>query len=164
MLAAIKKLINEKQSVHLTISGPLTGDILPVLNTYENLQLGTRVQFMHVAFSLERARILKNADAFIFSSTALETFGVTVIEALAAGIPVVGFRHGEIPAILCHVDKHLVAHQRSANSLAKSIRWIMSLSDENHQHLRARCLQTVQNYYSDISVRQKIISIYETKP
>lgn len=49
----------------------------------------------------------------------------TVMEALACGVPVVGFRTGGIPEMIDHQKNGFVADYKSPRSLADGIRWVM---------------------------------------
>ncbi len=83
----------------------------------------------------------------------------TIVEAMACGIPCVGFRVGGIPEMIDHKQNGYVAEYRDANALAEGIIW--TVAAENYSELcraaRAKALQT----YSEKSVAQKYINVYD---
>ena len=61
---------------------------------------GTRVQFLGEVRSEARTELLRNALALVHMTTRPERFGLTMIEAMACGTPVLGARMGSIPEIV----------------------------------------------------------------
>ncbi len=71
----------------------------PARPTLERHFAGLPVKFMGYLFGERLARAYASADIFVFPSR-LETFGLVVIEAMAAGLPVVAARVGGVAEIV----------------------------------------------------------------
>jgi glycosyltransferase involved in cell wall biosynthesis len=61
---------------------------------------GDRIQFLGAVEAEERNALLGNALALVHMTTRPERFGLTLIEAMACGTPVLGARMGSIPEIV----------------------------------------------------------------
>ncbi len=71
----------------------------PERESLEKLFAGTNTTFMGYMTGEPLAQAYASADVFVFPS-ALETFGLVVVEAMAAGLPVVASRVGGIPDVV----------------------------------------------------------------
>ncbi|GAC1535213.1 MAG: glycosyltransferase [Candidatus Velthaea sp.] len=63
---------------------------------------GDRIQFLGHVKGAQRAELLGNALALVHMTTRPERFGLTMIEAMACGTPVLGADMGSIPEIVVH--------------------------------------------------------------
>jgi glycosyltransferase involved in cell wall biosynthesis len=61
---------------------------------------GDRVRYVGEADAIAKRRLLAGADALLFPIEWDEPFGLVMIEALASGTPVVGFRRASVPEIV----------------------------------------------------------------
>jgi len=61
---------------------------------------GTQVDFIGEITEVEKTRFLGDAIALLFPIDWPEPFGLTMIEAMACGTPVIGFRRGSVPEII----------------------------------------------------------------
>jgi glycosyltransferase involved in cell wall biosynthesis len=61
---------------------------------------GSRVDFIGEITEVEKTRFLGDAIALLFPIDWPEPFGLTMIEAMACGTPVIGFRRGSVPEII----------------------------------------------------------------
>lgn len=93
--------------------------------------------------------LLPLADLLIMPSIDYETLGFSTLEALSCSVPVIGFNSGATPEILGAIDKHLIANQLTATSLASRIDWFMQLSRKDRNHLKHRSAQYVQKEFSE---------------
>jgi glycosyltransferase involved in cell wall biosynthesis len=71
----------------------------PYREELEHIFAGTKTNFVGYLHGEELSQAYASADAFVFAS-ALETFGLVVVEAMAAGLPVISSRVGGIPDVV----------------------------------------------------------------
>ena len=83
----------------------------------------------------------------------------TLMEAMACGVPCVGFRVGGIPEMIDHRQNGYVARFCDADDLAAGIRYVLDEADGHD--LAYACLQKVLHTYSQQSVAKRYIEIYE---
>ena len=81
-----------------------------------------------------------------------------VMEAMACGVPCVGFNTGGIPEMIDHLHNGYVARYCSAEDFANGIKWILDESGYGELAEQAR-LKAVANY-SESSVAKKYTDIY----
>ena len=83
----------------------------------------------------------------------------TIVEAMACGIPCVGFRVGGIPEMIDHHVNGYVAEYRSARDLARGIVWTLTADGRNlSEAARRKALET----YSEETVAKQYINVYKS--
>ena len=97
------------------------------------------------------------ADVFVLPSLS-ENLPNTIMEAMACGVPCVGFKVGGIPEEIDHRRNGYVADYRSAEDLARGIRWILAEAD--YEELSKNAVQKVVQNYSQQSVALKYLDVY----
>lgn len=98
------------------------------------------------------------ADVMVVPSLE-EAFGKTVIEAMACRTPVVAFNTGGPRDIIEHKLSGYLAEERSAESLAQGILWVLD-EPARLEQLSARALQRVQNNYDISLIATRYIDLY----
>lgn len=88
------------------------------------------------------------ADVALTISNDLETFGYTIVEALACGVPVVGTNVGNIPNILSKIDKNLIV-KSNYQDIASGIIKVLSLSETKKHKLSKKCVDEINYNYSN---------------
>ena len=99
------------------------------------------------------------ADVFVLPSLS-ENLPNTIMEAMACGVPSVGFRVGGIPEEIDHQQNGYVADYRSSEDLARGIWW--TLFEADRDAVRKACLQKVAHNYSQQSVANRYLEVYES--
>ena len=82
----------------------------------------------------------------------------TIMEAMACGVPCVGFNVGGIPEMIDHLHNGYVAEYKSTEDFTNGIKWILSAPD--YQDLSAEAARKVQTHYSSRIIAQKYIQVY----
>ena len=104
-------------------------------------------------------QVYRAADVFVLPSLS-ENLPNTIMEAMACGVPSVGFRVGGIPEEINHRQNGYVADYRDSEDLARGIWWTLFEADQ--EQIRQACLQKVAHEYSQQSVAKRYLEVYET--
>lgn len=103
-------------------------------------------------------RVYNAADVFVTPSLE-DNLPNTIMEAMACGVPCVGFRVGGIPEMIDHQLTGYVARFADSVDLATGIDWV--LNHTNRRSLSAASLQKVADSYSQASVARRYTEVYE---
>lgn len=123
------------------------GGLLP----FETLPVG------YVSDERRIASLYAAADVFVLPSLS-ENLPNTIMEALACGVPCVGFNVGGIPEMIDHRRNGYVAQYRSAADLAQGLAW--TLAEADPEELRRNALHKARTQYSQQSVALRYIDVY----
>lgn len=118
---------------------------------FETVSLG------YVSDTKQIVDIYNSADVFVLPSLS-ENLPNTIMEAMACGVPCVGFKVGGIPEEIDHKKNGYVAEYCNAADLARGIRWILDEAD--YSSLSNEALRKVRVSYSQQSVAVKYIEVY----
>ena len=101
--------------------------------------------------------IYNAADVFVLPSLE-DNLPNTIMEAMACGVPCVGFRIGGIPEMIDHKKNGYVAAPRDAADLAEGIKWVLGEADADALGREAQ--RKVAACYSQQAVAMKYIDVY----
>lgn len=82
----------------------------------------------------------------------------TIMEAMACGVPCVGFNVGGIPEMIDHLHNGYVAEYKSAEDFANGIYW--TLTDSGYSGLSEQAVRKVVSNYSEGIIAKKYIEVY----
>jgi glycosyltransferase involved in cell wall biosynthesis len=99
------------------------------------------------------------ADVFVIPSLE-EAFGQTALEAMACGIPVVGFNIGGIPDIVVPGETGYLAKGGDVEDLARQLRLALS-NTTLLQEMGARCRRMVEQFHTLECQARQYCSVYE---
>jgi glycosyltransferase involved in cell wall biosynthesis len=89
------------------------------------LRLEDRVRFMGAMSQSELAFWMANSSVLVLSSTS-EGLGRVILEAMAAGTPVIGSRVGGIPELVEDGARGFLVPPGDENALAEKLRWVLN--------------------------------------
>ena len=75
-------------------------DVKPYFKEYIESRLSERIQWIGEVDEQQRNELMSKAKCFLHPVTWREPFGLTLIEAMACGCPVVAFSRGSIPEVV----------------------------------------------------------------
>lgn len=101
--------------------------------------------------------VYNSADVFVLPSLE-DNLPNTVMEAMACGVPCVGFKVGGITEEIDHEKNGYVAQYRDSSDLAKGIYWVMEEADR--AALSESAVKKVASSYSQHLIALKYIEVY----
>jgi glycosyltransferase involved in cell wall biosynthesis len=103
---------------------------------------------------IQLAEFYNICDVFV-SPTLEESFGLTVLESIACGTPVVAFNVGGIPDIIEHKTHGYLSKYLDSSDLAKGIEW--ASTQKNNPYFVNECQKRAEEFSE-----QKIVKEFET--
>lgn len=97
LLEALKILL-ERIDIKVVLVGHMRGNVMDIRNKIKSLDIEDYVKFFGFAQEEELKVLLKNCVAFVFPS-AIEGFGLPIIEAMAGGAPVICSNKSSLPEV-----------------------------------------------------------------
>lgn len=101
--------------------------------------------------------IYNSADVYVLPSLE-DNLPNTIMEAMACGVPCVGFKTGGIPEMIDHKKTGYVAEYMSSDDLARGILWVLNEADG--KSLGESAVHKVATRYSQQSVAMRYIEVY----
>jgi glycosyltransferase involved in cell wall biosynthesis len=111
----------------------------------------------YISNEKDLVKIYNAVDLYVTPSLE-ENLPTTIMEAMACGVPCVGFNVGGIPEMIDHLHNGYVAEYKSAEDLANGIIW--TLSESEYQSLSEEACRKAVSNYSESIVAKKYIDIY----
>lgn len=100
-------------------------------------------------------RLLQTAG--IYLATTKETFGIQTLEAMACGVPVVGFNFGATPELVTHGQDGYLAAVNDLDGLVTGIKWAL----EHQASLRIKARRNAEKH-DWLAVADRLHALYET--
>jgi L-malate glycosyltransferase len=154
-LEVAKRVIKENPLVHFVMAG--SGNEKDFIEKFiEENNLSSRIHLL--GFRKDVTMVMKSLDVFLITSKT-EGLGTIVLEAFAAGIPVVATRAGGIPELVSDQLTGLLRDVGDVEGLTKSIHQILS-NDELRNSLVNNAKIKVQGF-SFLATAQRTLNIYQ---
>ncbi len=149
LLYALKLLKDRNVNIHATLVGPFQGsNVHTLFDLYEELKLKESLCFIHGVNTEEKYQLLYKADVFVMPSQNLETFGMTMLEAMSVGVPVLGTDQGAIRELLEKVDRRLIISGNNSQAIAEKIEWFYQTSIKEKKLLSKKSRAFIKRTYS----------------
>lgn len=128
----------------------------------QSQQLEARLPFKvypldYVSNEHDMVNIYNAVDLFVIPSLE-DNLPNTIMEAMACGIPCVGFNVGGIPEMIDHLHNGYVAQYKSSADFANGICW--TLNESEYPSLSEQASRKVAANYSESIIAKKYIDVY----
>lgn len=120
-LEAAREVLQQRPDVRFLIVGD--GPLRPSLEELA-AQLGIAGQVTFTGFVEDIPSIMSELQLLVISSL-WEGFGLTAVEAMALGVPVVSSEAGGLPEVILHGETGLLVPPANSTALARGIIWMM---------------------------------------
>jgi phosphatidylinositol alpha-mannosyltransferase len=157
LLAAMEQVVASRPGVRLLVAG--RGDADEVL---EDVSPAVReaVTFLGVVSETDKARLLRSADVYVAPNLGGESFGIVIVEAMAAGVPVLA---SDLDAFREVLDDGRVGTFFPTGDVAALGKALTALLDdpERRAAMRSAASIWVRRFDWD-SVTTDLLAVYET--
>lgn len=113
---------------------------------------GESVVFLGPADPVRRDKLLGGAYALLHTINFEEPFGLSVIESMACGTPVIAFNKGSMPELVKHGENGLLV-----SGVEEAVELVPSIAEID----RVRCRATVENKFSHERMVKDYFQLYE---
>jgi glycosyltransferase involved in cell wall biosynthesis len=158
LLRAVAQLKSFMPDLCVAVVGPAKEDV-QLNSIIKNLGLRSHVKLVGRLPSYEVARYLWHSDVLVLPSRR-EALGVAVLEAMAAGVPVVATNVGGIPELVCTPEQGALVAPEDPVSLARAVKNILD-SPGRQAAARVAGPQRADQFAVD-SMVQKIRLLYRS--
>ncbi|WOO42006.1 glycosyltransferase family 4 protein [Rubellicoccus peritrichatus] len=161
LVSALAKLVADGIKVAVILAGPVTNpDYLEQIElavAKANLQNSFRILPAVEVESEEHRSTLAALDCFVLPSRH-EPFGIVILEAWAAGVPVVASNVGGLSRLICNEQNGLHFRDGNTEDLVEKISFLMKNSELCNSLIENGNIEVRSNYcWSAIAEKQEII-------
>ncbi len=156
LIQAIEILKVEFPYITLSIVGPLDKGGRGILDSIKAKGLGNNISYMGISLLEELPSVINNHDILI-SPSLHETFGLTIIEAMACGKPVVGTKCGG-PEETVNKKTGVLVEKANAEALAAGIRYVI----EHYENYNPEAIREYAvNNFSQQAVIERLNDLFD---
>lgn len=137
-------------------SGPLESE----LKDFAARHLGDKIEFLGFVSGEEKTRLISQALCMVVPSEWYEPFGLSVIESMALGTPVIASRIGGLPEMVEHQETGLLFTAGDAEELAQQILTIYG-DPELTKAMSKAAIETARVRFSKETHLKELMAIYE---
>ena len=159
LLEAYARLKRERPDIRLIVVGP-DGGIRPACERYVRRHQLEDVVFTGFVPYEELPRYYKTADVYCAPSTGHESFGIVLLEAMAAGTPIIASDIGGFADVLEDGVEGMLVPPRDAQALATAMDRLLSDAALREQMGRAGTVRAEPYGWEHVSAR--VLEYYET--
>jgi glycosyltransferase involved in cell wall biosynthesis len=153
LLAAWKRL-GMTLPLKIAGDGPLRAEVQAATQCIKNVELLGHVSRDRLAEMLRRAHVV------IVPSICYEGFGIVVVEAFAAGVPVIASKIGALGELVDHGRTGLHARPGDAEDLASRVEWLAA-HEEQRRYMQRAARREFELHYTAERNCEMLLAIYE---
>lgn len=133
----------------------------PLYNSLSHLNI-PNVELLGFKQGKELEDLVQNAMYVIVSSECYENNPLSIIEAMAMGIPVIGSNIGGIPELINNEKNGFLFETKNAHDLESKIQKALAITDHQYFELSQNAFSFAKANFSEEAHYQKLISVYNS--
>ena len=133
----------------------------PLYNSLSHLNI-PNVELLGFKQGKELEDLVQNAMYVIVSSECYENNPLSIIEAMAMGIPVIGSNIGGIPELINNEKNGFLFETKNAHDLESKIQKALAITDHQYFELSQNAISFAKANFSEEAHYQKLISVYNS--
>lgn len=149
-LEAAQMVLEQRPEVRFVVVGE--GPQRPVLEEMAK-RLGIAGQVTFTGFVSEVRSLMADLDLLVISSL-WEGFGLTAVEAMALGVPVVSTEVGGLPEVVLHGETGLLAPPANSAALAKSMIWVLEHPEATAEMVKKASNVVCEKFTAQVMARR----------
>ena len=110
----------------------------------------------------ETLALYYSASDLLLHPSIAETFGLTIAEGMACGLPIVSFVTGSIPELVEHSSNGFLAEYKNSPDLISKLESILSMSDQKLKEMSKNSQEKVKNNFTLEMMVDNYINLYKT--
>lgn len=157
----IIKAFNVAQRLNPNLRLDILGDgpaRKPLQSLARNYGLGKKVRFLGAYDIAKVSKTVCNYDCFVTAST-IETQGIVILEAMAAGLPVLGVNKLAVPEVVLHGKNGYISEPFDVDEMANNMLKIVSSSDRIERFSK-KSLEIAKTH-EIINCKNQLFKVYE---
>ena len=158
LLEAYAKLKKEMPQTRLIVVGPDGGMRPGALRYIEENRLEDVVFTDYVSYE-DLPRYYKSGDVFCAPNTGHESLGLILLEAMAAGVPIVASRIPGFAAVVKDGEQGILVPPRDADALAEALKRMLSDAGMREAMAKSAALQARGSSWEEMA--GKVLTFYE---
>ncbi|MHA1721833.1 MAG: glycosyltransferase family 4 protein [Candidatus Baldrarchaeia archaeon] len=159
LMDAFKHVVKEIPDAKLLIAGK--GFLKEYLKHKAKAnKIAENVKFLGCIFGETLAKFYMTSDVVVCPSIFAEAFGIVILEAMAAGKPVIATNVGGIPEIVDHEVNGLIVEPHDVKELSNAIIRLLS-NDKERQRMGKNAKKKVEERYDWRKLVFDILRVYE---
>jgi glycosyltransferase involved in cell wall biosynthesis len=161
-LRAARLLHRDFPQCRFVICGaPLFGDARSASYYHEVQELARGLPVEFTGWTDTVADVLANLDLLVVPSTPIDAAPLVILEAFAAGVPVMALASGGIPELIEHDVTGFLVKERSPEALASAMRRLLTMDPCRLREVSACALARTRDEFSLERYRARILESIE---
>jgi phosphatidylinositol alpha-mannosyltransferase len=156
-LRALPAVLDVHPGARLIVAGP--GDATEMLRAADR-RAAAAVEVLGTVSDLDKASLLRSVDAYVAPHLGGESFGIVLVEAMAAGAPVIASDLAAFTAVLDEGRTGVLFERASVSGLASAV--LDLLDDPDRRRQLSLAGQRRANVFDWGLVADRVMAVYET--
>lgn len=152
IIKALSKIKTDKKYVYVICGNGINGGIAEQLR---NLADEKNVRLLLLGFRFDIPQLMKCSDVGAIPSIR-EGLGLSGIQSLAAGVPIVGTDVQGIRDYVIHNETGLLCEAFDVDSFAEAIEQLASMSTQERETWKTRCQEKAKEFDENVSIKERI--------